>query len=774
LDSDNNVYITGWTTSYSGIATKGAYETSLFQGTSFIAKFNSTGSALLWGTYCADEYGGTTGIALDSHNDVYVTGYVRGPLATVVTPGSYQPNYGGGFEDAFVDKFNPTGTTLLWGSYFGGADTDEAAGIKVDSAGNAYIVGSTNSSSGIATAGAYQTNLGGNVDAFVAKFNSTGSALLWATYYGGDGDDGGVGIILDASNNVYVAGSTSSTSGIATVGAYQTLYGGGNVDAFIAKLNAAGNSLLWGTYYGGAGDEGAGPIALDSHNNIYITGGTSSSSGIATAGAYKMFYGGGTSGDAYIAKFNSAGSSLLWGTYYGGPDEDVGEGIAVDGCGNSYITGGTYSSSGIATPGAYQSTYPGWPGSAFVAKFNPTGSALVWGTYYAGGGRKGANSIDGFGASAIALDAQTNIYITGGTDTVAGVTTAGSYMPNFPNPADNGFEAFVAKFDSTAPQFKLGLEPPNPTLCIGKSVRIDASGGTNYNWLPATSLSCDTCPNPVATPTATTTYTLTANSNGCSDTAHVTITVVSPLTITTNAPPPIKCPESPILLTASTSGTPPGTYHWSPGGQTTDTVTVYPTSTIVYTISVFNGCTTFKTDTIKVDAPDLTACCDETIILGDDTLITAAGNYILKYKWQPSIGLSCDTCPAITVAPTTTTTYTVIGTDTMGCQVERLVTIVVEIPCSNLSIPNVFTPDYAGPLGINNVFYINTRDVNSWSIIIYDRWGKEMFHSTNPSQYWKGNTENGGQAPDGVYYYIINGICHGTSFDKNGYLQLIR
>jgi len=159
-------------------------------------------------------------------------------------------------------------------------------------------------------------------------------------------------------------------------------------------------------------------------------------------------------------------------------------------------------------------------GSAFVAKFNATGSALLWGTYYAGAGRKGdsniGNIVDG---SAITLDAQAHVYITGVTDTVAGVTTPGTYMPAFPNPADNGFEAFVARFDSAAPLFKIA--PPNTTICIGKSVGMDASGGTSYSWLPATGLSCTTCPNPIATPTTTTTYTLATNSNGCADTVPI-------------------------------------------------------------------------------------------------------------------------------------------------------------------------------------------------------------------------------------------------------------
>jgi gliding motility-associated-like protein len=131
-------------------------------------------------------------------------------------------------------------------------------------------------------------------------------------------------------------------------------------------------------------------------------------------------------------------------------------------------------------------------------------------------------------------------------------------------------------------------------------------------------------------------------------------------------------------------------------------------------------------------------------------------------------------CDSVKVSPTITTTYTVTLTDSAGCQVEQVITIVVETPCFNFTIPNVFTPNNAGPLGVNNVLYIKTTDLDAWSIIIYDRWGKEMYSSTNSNAYWSGNTEGGSKAPDGVYYYIINATCQGTSYKKDGFVQLIR
>ena len=764
VDSNQNVYICGNTDCTSGIATTGAYlssDTGLGGDSAyggFISKFNASGSALIWGTYC-DVVG--SAITLDTHDNVYITGQTkrwRG-LATI---GAYQTNYGGGSYDAFVAKFNSTGTKRLWETYYGGPGSDVGHGIDVDSINNVYITGWTSSSSGISILGAYQTAFGGGDDAFIAKFDSSGSSLVWATYYGGTNIDGAIGIALDKFTNVYITGQTMSTTGIATIGAYQTTFAGGpsTGDAFVAKFNPTGTSLLWGTYYGGPGDESGLGIVLDDNNDSYVTGVTNSISGIATPGAHQTTFGG-SNQDAFVAKFNPAGSSILWGTYYGGPGNEYGDALVIDNCHNVYITGYTNSSSGISTSGAFQSNYKNGD-DAFVAKFNPNGSNLVWGTYYGGA----------FMAIAwgIAIDKESDIYITGQTENSSGMTTTGAYVTTYTS-ADS-MEAFVAKFDSAAPQFN--VKPLNTTLCLGKSVTINSTGGTGYTWFPSTGLSCMACPNPTATPTATTIYEVVTTSNGCADTAQVYILVITPPNVIVDTPA-LVCSGSPVLLQASGSGSGPITYQWSPGGQTTDTITVNPSSTTIYTIAVSNGCTSTNTVTVTPDNPSMIACCNATISIGNDTTLVANGSYIKNYQWQPTVVcLNPPLCDSVKATPTITTTYTVTGTDTMGCQIKRQLTIIVEPPCFNFIVPNVFTPDYSGPNGVNNEFYIKTEGISDWSIIIYDRWGNEMFKTTNPDSYWTGVTESGGNAPDGVYYYILSGNCQGTTYKKDGFLQLIR
>lgn len=385
-----------------------------------------------WATY----FGGSgndmaEGISLDISGNIYTTGYTSSTTA-IATSGAYQTTLGGN-TDVFISKLNTNGS-LQWATYYGGSNGDLGCGIANDINGNVYIIGWTSSTSSIASSGAYQTTFGGSADAFIAKFNSSGS-LQWATYYGGSGDDRGYGISTDTSGNVYITGATSSSSAIATSGAYQTAIGG-SYDAMIVKFNSLG-SLQWGTYYGGSVDDYGLGITSDLSANIYLTGNTTSSSAIATTGAYQTTYGGGSSysGDAYIAKFNSTGTRQ-WATYYGGSGDDFGYSIVTDSTGNIYFAGMTTSTSTIASSGAFQTTYGGGAYDAFVTKFNASGSRQ-WATYYGGTGYE-----YGWG---ISKDANGNIFITGYTTSTSAIATSGAYQITLGGNTD----VFISKFNSS-------------------------------------------------------------------------------------------------------------------------------------------------------------------------------------------------------------------------------------------------------------------------------------------------------------------------------------
>jgi hypothetical protein len=258
-------------------------------------------------------------------------------------------------------------STYLGASSSGGTDTFH--GIAVDSAGFTYVTGNTTSTSFPTTLGAFQTAFaGGSSDGFVAKLNVAGSALVYSTYVGGNGEDVLVGIALDSAGNVYSSGYTSSTNFPVTPGAFQTTFGG-YYDAVVIKLNPSGSAPVYATYLGGDAFDGGAGIAVDSVGNAYVTGSTSSSN-FPTVNAIQPTLGGGS--DAFVTKVNPLGSGLVYSTYLGGSSDDQGGGIALDSLPipNAYVTGRTLSTNFPTTSGAFQTSYGGGASDAFVTKIS--------------------------------------------------------------------------------------------------------------------------------------------------------------------------------------------------------------------------------------------------------------------------------------------------------------------------------------------------------------------------------------------------------------------
>ena len=332
-DIKGNIYFSGLTQSHVGISTSGAYQT-LLNGiqNAFLAKFNSNGK-IIWATYFGgNNFDQASSVSTDTLGNVFITGLTESKT-NIATAGSYQ-TFLAGIRNSFLAKFNSAGS-LLWSTYYGGNGIDEGTNISNDLNGNAYISGETSSISGMATSGAYQASLGANVSGFLAKFSPSGK-LLWATYYGGDFDCNGLHTSIDYSGNIFISGTTYASKNLATSGTHQTSYGGGSWDAFLSKFNSSGK-LLWASYYGGSGSDGTTSICSDTSGNIYITGLTTSSNGIASSGAYQTFYTGVT--DAFLAKFDNSGG-LLWSTYYGGNCTNESYGVIADHFGNVFLTGG--------------------------------------------------------------------------------------------------------------------------------------------------------------------------------------------------------------------------------------------------------------------------------------------------------------------------------------------------------------------------------------------------------------------------------------------------
>ena len=376
---------------------------------------------LAYSTYLGAATGDAgQGIAVDASGSAYITGYTSSVAFPTLNP--FQASYAGGScvfsfipcGDAFVTKLNAAGTELVYSTYLGGSLDDFGKSIAVDAAGNAYVTGDTSSTNFPTTQSAYQTAYAGGRDAFVAKLNVTGSALVYSTYLGGTALDQANGIALGPAGAACVIGSTTSND-FPTASPFQGV-NAGNTDAFITYLNASGSALLSSSFLGGSNQDTAYGIAVNSSGDVYVAGSTSSGN-FPTANAFQTINGGAT--DAFVTKFNSIGSVLVYSTYLGGVAYDQAKGIAIDVSGNAYVTGDTQSPNfptAVPFDGTYGGGLCGPPEfsfscrDAFVTKLSSTGAALVYSTYLGGAGY----SNDDLG-SAIAVDSTGVAYVTGNT-----------------------------------------------------------------------------------------------------------------------------------------------------------------------------------------------------------------------------------------------------------------------------------------------------------------------------------------------------------------------
>lgn len=361
VDCEGYAYVTGYTLSTDFPTYSPLYGNNRGIGDAFVCKLDVTGTGFIYSTYLGgsnNEWG--YGIAVDSGGNAYVTGKTRSANFPMVTPmdGIYN-----GWYDAFLSKLDATGTSLVYSTFLGGGGNDYGFGVAVDSTGNAYVAGYTNSGN-FPTVTPFDGSYNGYFDVFVSKFDATGTTLVYSTYLGGSNHDHGFGMALDNDGNVYVTGRTRSIDFPVSSPLDGSL--SGSSDAFVCKLDATGTSLIYSTYLGGDSNEDGNAIAVDDSGNAYVTGSTLSSNFPTVSPLYGTRRGG---SDAFVSKLNSTGTSLIYSTYFGGKGSDIGNGITVDSVGNAYVTGRTWSSNFPTTAGAYDNTFNG-SFDVYVSKFH--------------------------------------------------------------------------------------------------------------------------------------------------------------------------------------------------------------------------------------------------------------------------------------------------------------------------------------------------------------------------------------------------------------------
>jgi hypothetical protein len=428
-DGHENLVITGATKSALNIASTGAYQTTYAGGSGdmYLAKFSTQGSRI-WSTY----FGGTSNeisyaAAADLNGDLYMVGNSSSDGLT--TDSAHQKNQAGA-GDNIIAKFD-SGGSLIWCTLMGGTHVEQIRSAMVDSAGNVFVAGYTESEFGIAGNAAFDETYNGDGDAFISKFSSSGR-LIWSNYIGGPGQDRAHSIIADGAV-IYVLGTTESDTGMASPGALQEVRGG-HEDAWLAKFDTAG-IRIWSTYFGGAEEDHGRCVRTDLEQNIYICGFTASSNGIATPGAHQYEWYESYSPaqtplvDGFLAKFDPAGQQI-WGTYYGGEGNDQMVSIDLNEEGSIYCVGSTGSKDSIASKNPMM-TFHGFSGEGMVIKFDSSGQR-TWGTFFGGWGTDDL--------WAVAADTNDFIYFIGKTDSFV-QTTLGAFQ----TASSGGVEAIIYK-----------------------------------------------------------------------------------------------------------------------------------------------------------------------------------------------------------------------------------------------------------------------------------------------------------------------------------------
>ncbi len=382
VDGEGSIYITGFTnsTDFPTTTTPGIVSTdSTRKIEAFITKFDKNGS-IVYSTYLGGEEDDKgLAIAVDSSKNAYVTGSTASVHFPTVSPLQTTCAKNGN-SDAFITMVAPDGLSAIYSTCLGGSASDEGRGIAVDTAGNAYVTGRTESDDFPKTSSPFQSALAGagSSDGFVTKIKPKGIAMVYSTYLGGNMNDTGNAIAVDGNENAYITGGTTSTDLNLSPSAFQKELNGSSGNAFVASLTKTGTRSYL-TYLGGAGpDEGFG-IAVDSSGNAYVTGQTSSSdaddfAGFPTAAPTQPKNAGPVAPpiithDAFVTKINNKGQALLFSTYYGGKMDDAGKAIAVDNDKNAYITGET-TSTDLPALSPIQGSLNGTSYDLLIAKFD--------------------------------------------------------------------------------------------------------------------------------------------------------------------------------------------------------------------------------------------------------------------------------------------------------------------------------------------------------------------------------------------------------------------
>ena len=663
VDSKGNIYAIGYATSYTSISTTGTFQTSHSTNglDGFMMKFDSSGKRI-WGTY----YGGNSedffwhNPSFDGkEKNFFVCGqtYSTNVLAS---SGAFQSTMKGNF-DGFIAKFDTSGKRV-WGTFFGGNGGDRFQGIKCNKTNAIYLTGMIGSS-GFATSGAFQTSLGSSRNIIIAKFDTSGSRI-WSTYYGGNGVDYGYAVALDSLENLYITGECTS-NGLATSGAYLASTSGSK-SAFLTKFNKNG-ARQWFTYITSNGIEYSEDITIK-NSLIYLVGVTNGNLN-TTANTHQTTRAGGS--DLFLSSFDLSGAHR-WTTLFGGSGDEFAGGIDFDKFGKIYISGGTTSTTGISTSDGFQKSLAGG-NDLFFAKFNDKGT-LEYSTYYGGS----QNEIDQTPLnSKVAYNNKSNsVILAAYTKGSTGLSTSNAYQTTY----GGGFaDGLLVSFGTQNIINKI-ITKIN-SVCNTTSVyTFETSNnlGKKYDWECINCTIVGTVDNKAdvkfdkSGDSAIVKVKVSYGINSIADEDEVVV-FLSDFKIFPKLRDTFICEGSSISIGFNNSLN-DYNYSWTsqPAGFNSiqKNPIVNPTATTVYFVQIENktsGCT-YK-DTINVtiyNRPTLAKLSDYTICEGDFVSIGVTNNSNYSYKWSTKNDGIVGTTSNLIVSPITNSTYYLEVSDNSG------------------------------------------------------------------------------------------------------------
>lgn len=692
--------------------------------------------AIEWSTYIGgNSYSSLTDHAMDEAGNIYAVG--NSEMGFPVTPGALDTSFNGNFpslNDAVIIKMDPTGSNLIWATYLGGTFAEYANSIALDPDGNVYVTGRTYSANFPVTSGVFQPVHADsgffNYDLFVSKISPNGDALLYSTFYGGFGDDYAGAIDVNAEGEVFVGGYTNGGDIPTTSGAFDRSFNGaiGFSDAFVFRLNADASSLIYSTFVGGSQSESAIEIIVNDQNEASFTGEVSSFDFPTTPNAV-FSNKTGTSACTYAARLSADGTQLLASTYLCGNRGDYGEGMDLNQDGDFYLTGRTYSDIFPLTPGSYDSTVTG-DADVFVARISADASQLIYSTYFGDLRREIGTGIQ--------VNDRGEIFVTGNTGSLDFPTTdcaidtfchgAGSYW---------GGDVFLFKLDSSGENLLYS------TLI----------GGSSDELLPDLILDDDACTRSVVIGVSTSSLDYPTTPGAFQEQFHsntgnqaltrITETIDAEIVMNEDS-----CPSAgnPFAISVQVNGcgywSDMSKWVWDFGdGQTSSDSALTHTysSNGSYTITLRRpGCPGIidqrTVNIFGVDlGPDLQLC------RGDKMVLNAYTPEANSYLWYDG-----STQPTHLVDKSGTIYVDVW--DSEGC----IATDSVEVTLlgeDDIQVPNAFSPNNDG---INDNFFVTGLEGNKWTLEVYDRWGASRYSSVTYQNNW-----NGGDLPEGVYYYVL-------------------